>query len=225
MGNTMQVELVSHGCKALRFFVRLVLVSVLGVLASDAGQIAITRELESDIRDKAFHTERDSPARVPTSIRLLYLPSAHPESMIVIRFEDQSRASIEYMQAARSSAQVIQRLRSTTTIEPTTAAKLMAVKKMQLDLDQGIALAWLKDFDAAVAKSLTSIVQNPFKRTAQLDGTLYKIELHGQVEVSIDVTGSELGGDGSEDVPLVRWMNHIRRQAEELIVHKAQRGN
>ena len=219
----MQVELVSHGFKVLRFFVRLVLVSVLGMLATDAGQIAITRELESAIRDKAFHTERDSPSKMPTSIKLLYLPSTHPESMIVIRFEDQSRASIAYMQAATSLAQVIQRLRSTTTIEPATAAKLMGVKKMQLDLDQGIALAWLKEFNAAVAKSLTSIAQNPFKRTAQLDGTLYKIELHGQVEVSIDVTGSELGGDGSEDVPLVRWMNDIRRQAEGLAVHNTQR--
>ena len=58
----------------------------------------------------------------------------------------------------------------------------------------------------------------------QLDGTLYELLYRGDAEMSITVPGCEVGSDCSKDIPLVRWMDNVRRAVEKMVDQAAKAG-
>jgi len=57
----------------------------------------------------------------------------------------------------------------------------------------------------------------------QLDGTLYKLKVTGNLDTcSLEFAGSEVGVPSTGEWPLVRWMNGLRSEFESRLDNESQ---
>ena len=129
----------------------------LAASATCAQPVAAARDPGKEIQERALYSERDSRAKVPLSITMSFLPSAHPESKVVIRFYNSEQAEIELIQPSVASGTVLQKVRRTGSVDIQAAVAMMSVKRKRLPVDPKTASAWLEDFGAALAASLDTM--------------------------------------------------------------------
>ena len=119
---------------------------------------------------------------------------------------------LEYLQASVSSSVARETLRNEHSDDVKTGVILMGVKKSRISLDSSIALDWLAGFQTAISTSIDPMNQRTFRGPVQLDGTLYQLHYHGNTDLSVAVAGCEVDSDCISDIPIIRWMDKVRRR-------------
>jgi hypothetical protein len=175
------------------------------------------KDIGEEVRERALQTRRDSPLEAPLAIIICFLPSAHPESKLVIRFKSRTDVRVESVRASVESSEAIRKLRGAGPVDIAAAVALMRVNRRELKVDPGLAKAWLTDFHTIASPSLAAIGKNAFDGTLQLDGTLYQLRYTaGEADITISVPGCEIGTDCTHDFPLVQWMENVRKTVEAM---------
>jgi hypothetical protein len=196
---------------------RVAIVAILAIASPGAQPLAAASDPGREILERALYSERDARSKVPLSIIVSFLPSAHTESKLVIRFNSLRQAEVESIQPTVASGTVLQRVRGAGSVDIPAAVALMGVKRKRLSLDPKTASIWLKDFQTAVSASLDPMNKQSLEGPVQLDGTMYELLYRGDAEISITVPGCEVGSDCTKDIPLVRWMDSVRRTVEKMV--------
>jgi len=197
---------------------RLAACATLIVGALSAQPVALSKDPRGDLLERALHSERDARSKVPLSIIISFLPSAHPESKLVIRFISRTQAEVESIQPNIASGTALQRA-GRRPADIAAALALMRVTRKRLPVDPAIVSTWLSDFRNAVSASLAPMERASFDGPLQLDGTLYEMLYRGEAEMSITLAGCEVGSDCTHEVPLVQWMDGVRKKVEAMAGH------
>ncbi len=183
-----------------------------------AQPIAAVKDPREEMLKKALHTVQDSPLEIPLSITISFFPSAHPESKLVIRFSDRAQAEVESVQASVTSGAALLLARRAASADIADAVALMRVKRKRFHVDPKIAGAWLTDFQTTVPSSLDEMIKGAFEHLVQLDGTVYELSYRGASDqVRIRVSGCEVDTDCSHDIPLVQWIDKVRKKVKDMI--------
>jgi hypothetical protein len=177
-----------------------------------------------------FPPREDAPVSRYT-LALTYLPSFHPETQIILRSDLSSHAEAVYqtlrvplMATLKDFGSRNQQYDSSTLIAATgfrRAVNAVPYERMS---------SWLRDLLDSMARSASLVgertleAQRSGEVTILLDGTKYRLDVYsGQDHLAMEVVGSEVdGGDAPDELPLVRSMNLIRRQVQNLIREKVE---
>ena len=90
---------------------------------------------------------------------------------------------------------------------------MMGVKRSRLTVKATVAQNWFDTFQKAVTKSVEQMADDGM---VQLDGTIYRAQYIGSVDVQLEVNGSEIGFARDSDPALVRWMSRFRDEVLDL---------
>lgn len=201
----------------------LLLLAVVGPLVAGAqeGRTCSSRTIPEPaegmydrVLNRAFRVEPVGTQPPHISIVLRFLPSFHPESEIAIRYAD-GAVSAEHMVATVPFDQLWRKYFCKTPTEGA-LAKMMAVRRRRFTAEAETAEKWFRDFWKAINESTTPLQERGSKKLYQLDGTRYRLEYQeGLNSLSFEIVGSELGHDGTGDLPLVQWMNSVRKEIEK----------
>jgi hypothetical protein len=195
---------------------------VLGLTSSvaAAGQstrsvFPMQRDLGARIIDSAFGRNGNEGRKSILTVSLLFLPSFHSEREIVIRFETETRVTVEYIAATVSVHTVLGLRNSIPDNEIDAVIRSMKVVRKPFDVETRTVRSWIRDFWLAVSSSGSILREREIKNVVQLDGTLYRIEYGAAIMgLNLSLLGSELDPDSQHDLPLIRWANRIRRFVE-----------
>jgi hypothetical protein len=90
------------------------------------------KDISEEVRERALQTRRDSPLEAPLAIIICFLPSAHPESKLVIRFKSRTDVRVESVRASVESSEAIRKLRGAGPVDIAAAVALMRVNRREL---------------------------------------------------------------------------------------------
>ena len=181
----------------------------------------------SQILDAAFRTNLQEGTETSFSLRLRFLPSFHPESQIVIRYEQNGHVSVDYMVATVQLSTVIQsHFINIPVPDIAEAAKLMDIKQKSLALSEGTAQKLFHDLWAALAASTALMERKAYAREIQLDGTQYILQYQeGGNSFTCAYMGSEVGHEDPNDMydlPIIKWMIAVRQEVAKLVLENGK---
>jgi len=167
------------------------------------------------VRDLAFPVEQGSWRTGGFMLVLRFVPSFHPESQIVVRYAVSGTASVDY-RAAQASFEDVWRTYYCRDLDNKALLRLMGVKKSSLALPDAVVQRWFEDLWRAWVASAPILEQEAYGSTVQLDGTRYHLDYYdAQKHLSLSVMGSEIPYEEAGDLPIVQWMNRVRKDIEK----------
>ncbi len=179
-------------------------------------------EVYRQILDTALPIKLDEGGTSKFSIVLRFLPSFHPESQIVIRYDGGDTVSVEYMAAKVQLSAVLRKYFSgTRTPDIAKAATLMEVRAELLRVSTETVRDWFHEFWSSLSASAEPLERKGFAREIQVDGTQYMLQYQeGTNHLTFQYAGSELNQDvntAGNDLPLVKWMIKIYNEVSKHV--------
>ena len=161
-------------------------------------------------------------------MKLRFLPSFHPESEVIVDHSLRSRGTITVRTAKEIVSDAIDEYFTRTGVkDPATLASSVSMRRVDRDLPVGKTAAWVHAFWTALAESVPLLDRKSLEHdgtdmiTIQLDGTEYRLEYEDSMhKISLVFRGSAVGfndANDSGDLPIVRWMNAVRLEAQRLV--------
>ena len=195
-----------------------------GVANNTAGRVVQVHpdpQVYRQILDMAFPSNLGKGRTNMFSLVLRFLPSFQPESQIVIRYDGNNNASLEYMVATVQLNAVLSRyFANTRTPDIAKAARLMDVKQAPLVISDEIVRSWFHELWTALSASTELLEKRGLAREIQADGTQYILHYQeGVNHLTFEYGGSELNNEATTnqyDLPLVKWMMKIRKEVAKL---------
>jgi hypothetical protein len=107
--------------------------------------------------------------------------------------------------------------------DPTAVAKQMEVRHSILKVSQASAERWVEGFWRSLAESTTSLENSAFEGGIMLDPTIYRLEYSQRFNtLSFSFQDVEIGRESQGNLPVIRWMNGVRREIEGMLAERSQ---
>jgi hypothetical protein len=198
----------------LLVFVSLVLafVHVLAFTALSQG-VGLPRRTDQSVFEEAFPWPARDIAAAPLTIAMRFRPSFHAESAIVLRFDENGTAAVEYVKAGVRISEFLSKPNASANGNSLTTA-LRLVERRQAG-ESTVGKEWLEGFWDSLTRSPISMKETMGR--IQLDGTRYELQVvTGLNTWKLTIVDDEVENGVSGDMPIVRWMNSVRVAVDAL---------
>jgi hypothetical protein len=195
---------------ASAWFLRAILVVTLvsSSLGQTAAPVAVPEPYDS-ILDLVFPWPEADLRRHVVTIAMRFRPSFSPESAIVLRFDDQGRATVTYSKAGIRISRFLSRSGVSDMGDRAVLERALQVETKNHTLNPIVAGQYLDDFWNALARSPRRIQETAGK--FQLDGTNYELRVTtGLVKWHLSIQDEETQNEINGEMAIVQWMNAIR---------------
>jgi hypothetical protein len=174
------------------------------------------RDPYESLTEKAFPWIRADDRIGPLTIAMRFRPSFSPESEIILRFDDEGVASVDYVKAGISISELLSKPGLPSRLSPANLEKALQIERKKQRINPPLSKQWLDDFWDSLARSPI-----PIKETAdlvQLDGTKYELQFSTRFLASCRLTilDNEVDSKVNGKVPIVYWMNSVRLALDAL---------
>lgn len=183
-----------------------------------------TEEAYERVWDTAFASAKEDWRTTQFSLVLRFLPSFHPELQIIIRCGRDTEPLIRYSKARAPAHEVLMSaFAGQRDPDPTAVAKQMEVRHSILKVSQASAERWVEGFWRSLAESTTSLENSAFEGGIMLDPTIYRLEYSQRFNtLSFSFQDVEIGRESQGNLPVIRWMNGVRREIEGMLAERSQ---
>jgi len=158
--------------------------------------------------------EQNSADRVIIAMR--FAPSFHPESQIILRFDDKGAATAEHIEVRTGVYTLTQSLNpgrrkvgNPASMDRAALEKALGLQRITRRVEGSVAGTWLDEFWKSLARSPEQIKNEAGH--IQLDGTVYELRvITALANWQLSMADNEVAEKANGRVPVVRWMNSVR---------------
>jgi hypothetical protein len=147
-------------------------------------------------------------------IVMRFMPSFHPESQIILRFDDKGTATVDYIKLRTGITEFLHAAVNPGRDDPDNLNRAALEKALGLQrtirrMEGRVAGSWLDEFWKSLARSPEQ-TKNEIGQI-QLDGTMYELRVITQMASwQLRVADDEVANKTNGRVPIVQWMNSVR---------------